>query len=206
MSLILKKEISLSTFVGVWQIAETEEFFFNFLHLLPEDESQIKTIKLQKIRLQKLACRAALAELLGNNAIGITYTETRQPQLKDHYISFSHTENTVAVAVAKIPVGIDIEELTPRILPLYSRFMSQQEIAACDTNNLKELYYFWCAKEAMYKWFAEKDLDFIEDLQVDRNENKGVVCKRYILQLTPIYIDNLLVVVCEGRKFSTLYK
>ena len=138
----------------------------------------------------------ALAELLGSNEIGITYTETGQPQLKDHYISFSHTENTVAVALAKIPVGIDIEELSPRILPLYPRFMSAQEIATCDIHSLKDLYYFWCAKEAMYKWFAEKNLDFIKDLQVNKSENKGVICHKHILQITPIYIDNLLVVCC----------
>jgi phosphopantetheinyl transferase len=193
---ILKKQISQNVTIAIWQITENEEYFFNSLQLFPEDESQIKNIKLQKVRLQKLACRAVLAELLGNHEIGITYTETGQPQLKDHHISFSHNENTAAVALAKTPVGIDIEELTPRILPLYPRFMSQQEIANCDTNNLKELYYFWCAKEAMYKWFAEKNLDFIEDLQVDRNGNKGVICKKHILQLFSIGIDNLLVVVC----------
>jgi len=204
MSLIFKKEISQNIFVGVWQIIETEEFFLNSLRLFPEDKANLSTIKLQKVRLQKLACRAALAELLGSNEVSITYTETGQPQLKNHYISFSHTEKTVAVALAKIPVGIDIEELIPRILPLYPRFMSQQEIAACDISNLKELYYFWCAKEAMYKWFAEKNLDFIEDLQVNKNENKGIVCKKHILQLAPIYFDNQLIMICWGRKFSTL--
>ena len=196
MSLILKKQISQNISIAVWQIAETEEFYFNSLHLLPEDEARIKDIKLQKVRLQKLACRAALAELLGSNEISITYTETGQPKLKDHYISFSHTTDTVAAALAKIPIGIDIEELTPRILPLYSRFMSQQEIADCDINNLKALYYFWCAKEAMYKWFAKGNLDFIEDLQVIKNENKGIICKKHILQLTDFNMDNLLIVVC----------
>ena len=196
MSLILKTQISQTVSVAIWQIAETEEYFLDSLRLFPEDESQIKNIKLQKVRLQKLACRAALAELLGSNEIGITYTETGQPQLKEHYISFSHTENTVAVALAKIPVGIDIEGLSPRILPLYPRFMSQQEIATCDTNNLKDLYYFWCAKEAMYKWFALRNLDFIEDLQVIRNENKGIVCNEYMLQLTDFNIANKLIVVC----------
>ena len=203
MSLILKKQISQTVSVAVWQITETEDCLFNSLQLLPKDKAALSSIKLPKVRLQKLACRAALAELLGSNEIGITYTETGQPQLKEHHISFSHTENMVAVALAKIPVGIDIEKLSPRILPLYPRFMSPQEIATCDTNNLKDLYYFWCAKEAMYKWFAEKNLDFIEDLHVDKSKNMGVICKKHMLQLADIYIDNqkfkvrsLLVMVC----------
>jgi len=196
MPLIFKKQISQNVSIAVWKITETEGYFFNSLHLLPEDEAQIKKIKLQKVRLQKLACRATLAELFGSNEIGITYAKTGQPQLKDHYISFSHTRDTVAVALAKSPVGIDIEELSPRILPLYSRFMSKKEIAGCDSNNLKELYYFWCAKEAMYKWFAMGDIDFIEDLQVIKNENKGIVRKKHTLQLTDFNINNLLIVVC----------
>jgi phosphopantetheinyl transferase len=193
---MFKQQITPTLSVAVWQIAETEEFFWNSLRLFSEDEAKIKSIKLQQVRLQKLACRAALAELLGTNEIGITYTETGQPQLKGHYISFSHTKNCAAVALANIPVGIDMEELSPRILPLYPRFMSQREITDCDIHNLQELYYYWCAKEAMYKWFAKKNLDFIEDLYVNRNENKGIICKKHELQLMDFYIDNQLCLVC----------
>jgi phosphopantetheinyl transferase len=196
MSLILKKQISQNISVAVWQIAETEEYFFNSLRLLPEDKANIGNIKLQKVRLQKLACRAALAELIGSNEISIIYSETGQPQLEDYHISFSHTEKTVAVALAKTPVGIDIEELNPRILPLYSRFMSPQEIEDCDVTNLKELYYFWCAKEAMYKWFSLKNLDFIEDLFVDKDKNKGVICGEYVVRLVDFNLDNLIGVAC----------
>jgi phosphopantetheinyl transferase len=194
--IIFQKQISQNISIAIWQIEETEEFFWNFLHLFPEDELKIKNIKLQQVRLQKLACRVALAQLLGNNGIGITYSSTGQPQLKDHYISFSQTKNTVAVALADIPVGIDIEEVTPRILKLYPRFMSPREIADCDTNNLQDLYYYWCAKEAMYKWFAKKNLDFIEDLEVSKNKKKGVVCNKYELKLIDFLFGNQLVIIC----------
>ena len=190
-------QISSNITISIRQIVEKEESSFNFLHLLPEDEQQIKSIKLQNVRLQKWACRAALAKLLNTNKVEITYSKTGQPLLKNHHISFSHTKNSVAVALASIPVGIDIEEITPRISRLYPSFMSKQEIQSCDTHNLKDLYYFWCAKEAMYKWFAHKNLNFIEDLQVNKEENKGIVCKKHILQLTPIWTDKELVMVCS---------
>jgi len=192
----LKTQISESISIAVWQIAETEEFFYDFLKLLPEDELRIKNCKLQKVRLQKLACRAALAVLLGSSKVEITYTSTGQPQLKNNHISFSHTKNNVAVALSKTPIGIDVEELTPRILPLYPRFLSEQEMATCDVTNLQDLYYYWCAKEAMYKWFAKKNLDFIEDLQVIKNEKKGVVCHQHTLQLFDFELDNLIIVLC----------
>jgi phosphopantetheinyl transferase len=197
MPITFKKNITKKVSVAVWQIAETEEFFLNSLKLSQEDETHIKKCQLQKVRLQKLACRAALAELLGTNKIDITYSETGQPQLKDDYISFSHTKTSVAVALSKISsIGIDIEKLTPRILPLYPRFMSQKEIENCDVNNLKDLYYYWCAKEAMYKWFATKNLDFIEDLQVHKNEKKGVIGKKHTVQFVDFCVDNQRVVVC----------
>jgi len=196
MPIILKKQIAQNISIAVWQIAETEEFLFTSLQLLPEDKTTLSSIKLEKVRLQKLACRAALAELLGTNEIGITYSETGQPQLKDYYISFSHTEKTVAVALAKNPVGIDIEEVNPRILPLYTRFMNKQEMADCDINNLKNLYYYWCAKEAMYKWFSKKNIDFIEDLSVNINETIGIICNNHKVHLLDFYIDNQIIVLC----------
>jgi len=194
--IVFQKQISQNTSIAVWQIAETEEFFYDSLRLLPEDERRIKKCKNQKVRLQKLACRAALAELLGTNNIEITYSDTGQPQLKDYHISFSHTKTSVAVALANCPVGIDIEDITPRILPLYNRFMSEKEILGCDVNNLKELYYFWCAKEAMYKWYAKGNLDFIKDLYVNKTEKQGIICQTHIVQLVDFFIDNQLVVVC----------
>jgi len=193
--LILSKKINQNVSIAVWQIAETEDFFYHSLLLLPEDESKIRNIKLQKVRLQKLACRAALAQLLGNNKVEITYSETGQPLLKGHYISFSHTVNSSAAALSTIPVGIDIEEVTPRILKLYPRFMSEKEIFNSDVTELKNLYYFWCAKEAMYKWYGLKNLDFIENLLVLKNEKKGIIKNKHTLQLTDFCIDNKYIVV-----------
>jgi len=197
MSLTLIKQLPYNVSIAVWQITETEAFFFNSLQLLPEDKENLSNIKLPQVRLQKLACRAALAALFGTTQIGITYSKTGQPQIKDHHISFSHTKSTVAVALASTPVGIDIEEVLPRISRLYPHFMSLEEIADCNINNLQELYYYWCAKEAMYKWFANKNLDFIGDLQVFKNENKGRVCKKHTVQLTHLYIDDKIIAVCS---------
>jgi len=197
MPTLLTKPISNTVSIAVWQITETEEFFYSSLRLSCEDTERIRHCKMQKVRLQKLACRAALAELLGTKEINITYLKTGQPQIENHSISFSHTEKTVAVACAKIPVGIDIEEMKPRILSLYPRFMSEKEIEMCNINNLSELYYIWCAKEAMYKWFAKKNVDFISDLFV--NNNKGVICNHLSVNLTPMVIDPFMMVVCSSE-------
>jgi len=74
--------------------------------------------------------------------------------------------------------------------------MSEREIADCNIHNLKDLYYYWCAKEAMYKWYAKGNLDFIADLYVDKNEKKGIICEKHTVQLVDFYIDNQIIVVC----------
>jgi len=193
---VFQKQLSPAVSIAVWQIDEIEDFFWNSLQLFVEDEAKIKRIKLQQVRLQKLACRAALAKLLENNSVKITYSVYGAPLLENYYLSFSHTKNAAAVALATIPVGIDMEELSPRILHLYPRFMSEHEIATSDVSNMKDLYYYWCAKEAMYKWYGKKNLDFIKDLKVYKNDNMGVVCKKHELQLMSFNIENKLIVLC----------
>jgi phosphopantetheinyl transferase len=193
--IIFQKQLSPVISIAVWQIDEIEDFFWNDLQLLAEDKAKIKNIKLQQVRLQKLACRATLAELLGNHLVEITYSVYGAPLLENYHLSFSHTKNFAAVALATIPVGIDMEELAPRILPLYTRFMSEHEIATSDVINIKNLYYYWCAKEAMYKWYGKKNLDFIEDLKVDKSNKQGIICNKHIVKLTEFLIDNQLIVV-----------
>jgi 4'-phosphopantetheinyl transferase EntD len=78
--------------------------------------------------------------------------------------------------------------------------MSKQEIESCDLNSLKDLYYFWCAKEAMYKWYTKKNLDFIEDLQVDMKNRQGVICKEHTLQLMDFFIEDQFIVVCDEEE------
>jgi hypothetical protein len=48
----------------------------------------------------------------------------------------------------------------------------------------------------MYKWFAKGNIDFIEDLFVMRDENKGVICEKSIVQLMNFRFDDLVMVIC----------
>lgn len=196
MSIIYKKQIAANINVAVWQISESEEDLLKLLQLSDEDRLNICSIKLQSVRLQKLACRAALAELLGTKTISISYSNNGQPLIEGHHISFSHTKSCVAVALSNRKVGIDLETVSTRILTLYERFMSREEITQININNLEVLYYYWCAKEAMFKWYAIGDLDFIDDLKVNRATNTGQIKNQFQVALHNIEIGEFVCIVC----------
>lgn len=68
------------------------------------------------------------------------------------FVSLSHSEPFAAAALAREPVGIDVQVV--RELPERSAhlFLSPEEIEAMECCTLPErLLHFWCAKEAAWK-------------------------------------------------------
>ena len=73
-----------------------------------------------------------------------------------HYLSISHSENALAVAVSRDAVGIDVELLhTPRSERMAEHIMNDGELSAFEgvTPDKKEehLIEIWTAKEAIFK-------------------------------------------------------
>ncbi len=49
------------------------------------------------------------------------------------------------------------------------RFLSKKELGYLKTGyELEELYTYWCAKEAIYKLYGRKHLDFRENIIVEK--------------------------------------
>lgn len=68
--------------------------------------------------------------------------------------------------------GIDMEQITPRIRPLGSKFIREDESGYKDLG-LDGMYLVWCAKEALYKFYGLKALDFKEHLRIEQLETIG---------------------------------
>ena len=195
MPVILKKQINASVSVCLWQILETEAFFIENYTLHSEDLSSIQNIKLESRRLEKWACRAALAELIGQKSIEIAYSSNGQP-LSDHgAISFSHTKDLAIVALSDHPVGADIEKIAPRILNLKHKFMNQQEIKEFNADDPKDVTLIWCAKEAIFKWYEKGELDFSEDMVISKNPLKALLKNEKEIPLFQMeYLDFMIVI------------
>ncbi len=72
-----------------------------------------------------------------------------------YHFSLSHTKNQIALLLAAVPVGVDIE--MPRVLgqadALCARLFTEKERAAMVTT--EDFFRFWTAKEAYVKFTGE---------------------------------------------------
>lgn len=183
---------------AVWQIKESEEFFFSNINLSSSDRERIMAEKLPKRRMEKLACRILLSHLCNEKSISVYYSENRKPMMDGYKISFSHSGEFAAVAISSSPIGIDIEKISPRFFHLYPRFMHKDEIAVANTKNPEDLALYWCAKEAMFKIYDYKFLDLRNDLRViSENEGKIIInnSESHSVKFAKYVIDNYMVVV-----------
>lgn len=197
MPVIIKKQIHASVSFCLWQIQETEAFFLENYFLDPLDLYNIKKIKLESRRLEKWACRAALAELIGDRNVFITYSKNGQPLSEHGSISFSHTKDLALVVLSDHPVGADIEKVTPKIVKLKHKFINQQEITVFDTEDPEEITLIWSAKEAIFKWYEKGNLDFSEDIVISKNPLKATLKKEKEIPLYQMgYFDFMIVIAC----------
>jgi len=85
---------------------------------------------------------------------------------KECRISISHSQDKVAVIASPFNVGIDIQKLVEKMRRLSVKFLGTTE-AEWD-NSLEDLHVIWGAKEAMYKAWGKRGIDFARDMQVHK--------------------------------------
>jgi len=165
---------------GLWKIAESEEDLY---YSLEEniDREELTTLIHPKRRIEWLAARALAKVLIGQmsgnlpNEFFICKDEYGKPFIKnsDWQISFSHCSlYAVAILHKTQAVGIDIEQVSPRISRVIRRICTKEELAWAG-DSLAKLTTLWCSKEALYKYYGKKKLDFRKEIMVSKNANKG---------------------------------
>ena len=161
----------VDTHVYTWQLTETVAQLSAGLTLSQGEEERLTTIHSQKKQREFLAIRHLLQQAqLPTTAL--YYTPEGKPQLEGQYISITHSQDFVMIALSPRPIGIDIERCTPRILRLAPRFTSWQ--APPDMDELTQIQAYtqlWTIKEALYKIADQPSGRFYEDLQVPHFES-----------------------------------
>jgi phosphopantetheinyl transferase (holo-ACP synthase) len=116
-----------------------------------------------------LSVRVLLKNILGRER-QILYTDSGKPYLDDasYNISISHTKSYVAIALDNNhPVAIDIEQISPRVEKIRSRFMNEtEELNLSKTCPLIHLLLHWSAKETLVKYLDNKDIEFQSQLHI----------------------------------------
>ena len=178
MALYLLKELDNNAKVAVWQITETEEEL-RVLSSTPSDEmEEISFIKSESLRKQRLAVRALLNELF-EDKVYLAHHDNGKPYIENNSINISitHTEKYVAVILDRDDeVGIDIESLDRDFSVVEKKALSEDEIDDLEEDREEkneQLAIYWCAKEAIFKKMSQYNVDFVEQIEIERFRSKG---------------------------------
>lgn len=201
MPLSLHQQIAPEGEIGLWHITEPEEWFLADLALAPAELEQLQPLRGRR-RVEWLAARQLVHQMSGREErLSFFKDEFGKPKLlgSAYQISISHSHGMAAAIAAPHRVGIDLQYLVPKIERLAKRFLSPAELARLSDGpeRIPQLHVYWCAKEALYKAYGRRALDFCEHIQVQPfafNEaggqaeglvQKGAVSLRFELKYWP---------------------
>ena len=152
--------------LGLWEITEEPLFFENAIpyRAIASNPGQ---------HLQKLASRMVLHVLEPSFPFDqIQLNPAGKPFLPEgNQFSISHTKGFAAgIISAEIPVGIDIEFITPRVLKIEKKFLNPQEYALLDPLSEQDRIIFaslfWSIKETVFKCWGNGGVDFAEQIRI----------------------------------------
>jgi 4'-phosphopantetheinyl transferase EntD len=176
MALYFKKVLDNEATIAVWQVTETEEEL-RARSSIPSDElEEISFIRSESLRRQRLAVRALLSQLF-EDKVYLSHHDNGKPYLENMVtnISITHTEKYVAVILHdEEDVGIDIECQDRDFSAVEKKALSEDEIDDLDEDKKNEqLAIYWCAKEAIFKRVSAYNVDFAEQIEVERFRPRG---------------------------------
>lgn len=170
MPLSLHKYLKPEGELGMWIIEEDEAYFLERLDFLEVEEAYFNELK-GKRRIEWLAARWLLHLMSGREKRGACLKdEYGKPYLEGSFfdISISHSRDRVVVMAAPRLVGIDIQIVVEKIERIAHKFMRTEELESLQADTrLDHLHVYWGAKEALYKAYGRKQLDFRTHIFID---------------------------------------
>ena len=196
MGLFYKKVIKNAS-IGVWEINETVEELYQKIKLSDREEQTFENLTTVSRKRHWLSYRLILPYLVKPEELSaIDYDEYGKPYLNNgvRHISVSHSGKFSALIVSpNRSVGIDIEEVDPKIFNIAHKFLHSNEVPnSVGKNALQKLYIIWAAKESLYKLYGKKNIMFRDNIRIYPFNFKGYgevrgeissdeICKTYDL-------------------------
>jgi phosphopantetheinyl transferase len=170
MGVIYTREVEGPAVIGAWEIREETDWLLAGLRLGPAEMELFSSFRTDNRRRQWLAYRLLLRQMTAPHDLPILYDEAGKPYLTDKnwHVSVTHTDNFAGVILSeKVRVGIDMEKVRPRIDKVKEKFLGENELNAIPKDkSLDYLTLAWCAKEALYKLYGFRSLDFRENMML----------------------------------------
>lgn len=178
MPVFFQQQINADTRLGVWKIEEPEDWFRGNVPVH-------RDVTHPKKRLQHLAGRFLLQYLYPDFPYRlIQIADTRKPYLADeqYHFSISHCGDFAAAIVSRTTrVGVDVEEPGDRISRIKDKFLSaaEQRIFIPDqaVPDYRLLTLCWSAKESVFKWYGEGEVDFRRDIRLSEHDSTALTLR-----------------------------
>jgi 4'-phosphopantetheinyl transferase len=170
MGLFYKKVIKNAS-IGVWEINETVDELYARVSLSEKEQTIYDNLRTISRKRHWLSYRLILPYLVKPAELSaIEYDEYGKPFLNNgvRHISVSHSGKFSALIVSpNRSVGIDIEEVNPKIFNIAHKFLNNTEVtASVEKNALQKLYVIWAAKESLYKLYGKRNLMFKDNIRI----------------------------------------
>lgn len=164
------QRIYLSDRIGSIAIDQKKRIKDSFIDdLFTEEKEQFHILSQEERKEEFLGVRRLRNEL--NLLSPIQYSANRKPSLSNlpnTFISISHSKHFCALGVSKHELGIDIEEISPRIERISSRFINELENQFIGNQSLRDLTKLWTMKEAMFKLNNRTGIQFKTELIIEK--------------------------------------
>lgn len=196
MAIAYRHRVDDDTEFALWKIEEKAADLYKQLQLDEHEKAYFEKISTSKRHLHWLSTRVLLRAMLRTEEYIDCKTDIHgKPYLVNlpYHISFSHSFDYAAVMISKNgTVGIDIELIKEKVERIAEKFMRPEEMAFINTDEhrVQHLYICWCAKEAVYKCYGQKEVSFVNHISlapfkfakegnVDARLHKGAVNIEY---------------------------
>jgi phosphopantetheinyl transferase len=170
MPLYKEIEVDANSRLAIWHIEEDAADLKWELQWGQEDIKRYSSLTDDQRSLHWLSSRVLLRKMLNTSKfIDMQVDEFGKPYLKniDQKLSISHSGNMVTVLLSNKDCGVDIQLIDKNIERVAKKFISDEEWAnMADDNRAEQIHVFWGVKEALYKLYGRKKLDFRKNLFV----------------------------------------
>ena len=154
--------------IGIWKIEEHEfnPEFSKVLH--PNYHNEIQNYKNTKRQWQIHASKLLFEHLIPGEKLAL---ENKKPIITNSskHVSIAHTNDIIAMIIAKFPCGIDIEPSNRDASKIQHKFLNKEDFTSGE--NTKNLLKNWCAKEVLYKIKGDSTVLFSNHLMIKKNGN-----------------------------------
>lgn len=160
--------VNPNTKVLIWKIEESFDTLYDGVYLTEKSEARISKM-LSDIHKRGYLSVRHLLKTEGYTDDDLIYNGDGKPDLKDgKHISISHSHEYAGIIISNSEVGIDIEKQRDKILKIANKFtpLKEYRTLANDEAVIQKLTIVWCAKEALYKLYANRGVSFLHHIDV----------------------------------------